>query len=48
MEGCCASLSESGLAGLRFVRIAVFAITGDFAKTSLDERLPIKDEPAES
>ena len=29
--------------GFRFARLALFAITGDSAKTNADERLPAKD-----
>ena len=49
-----ASLSESGFSGLagfsgfHFAQRAVFAITGNPAKTNADENLPIKDELAES
>ena len=54
MEGDRASLSESGFSGLagfsgfHFARLAVFAITGNPAKTNADERLSVKDEPDES
>ena len=48
MESACAYLSEAGFSGFRFAQLAVFAITGDSAKTISDERLPIKDEPLES
>ena len=37
-----ASLSESGFSGLRFARLALFAITGNPAKTIADGRLPVE------
>ena len=46
--------SESGFSGLagfsgfRFAQLAFFTITGNLAKTNANERLPIKDELAES
>ena len=52
--GVSAVLSESGFTGLagftgfRFARLALFAVTGDFAKTNSDERLPLENEPDES
>ena len=37
-----------GFSGFHFVRLAVFAIAGDSAKTNMDKRLSVKDEPDES
>ena len=54
MAGERAYLSESGFSelagfsGFHFAQLAVFAITGNPAKTNVDERLRIKDEPDES
>ena len=47
-------MSESGFSGLagfsgfRFAQPALFAVTGNPDKTNVDERSPLKDEPAES
>jgi len=43
-----AYLSESGFSGFHLAQLALLDITGNPAKTNMDERLRVKDEPVES